>query len=102
MATHQSTTIPCARELRAPRSTTLAKTLATTTTTASHPASQKTRNLRIGYCRPESRAAKRDTLLPPMPYLRLCGRWLEHAGFAIGQNVRIDASEGRLTIECID
>jgi hypothetical protein len=34
-----------------------------------------------------------------VPYLRMRGRWLERAGFAIGRNVRVEVSEGRLIIE---
>jgi len=37
----------------------------------------------------------------PLPYLRLKGRWLGHAGFAIGCKVRIEVSEGRLVIEAL-
>ena len=39
---------------------------------------------------------------PDVPYLRLRGRWLERAGFAIGGKVKIDVSEGRLIIEPVD
>jgi len=37
-----------------------------------------------------------------VPYLRLRGRWLEHAGFAIGRSVKVEISEGRLLIETVD
>ena len=37
-----------------------------------------------------------------VPYLRLHGRWLRAAGFEVGRSVRIECSEGRLTIERID
>jgi hypothetical protein len=37
-----------------------------------------------------------------VPYLRLRGRWLQEAGFAIGRHVRIELSEGRMTIELLD
>jgi Toxin SymE, type I toxin-antitoxin system len=37
-----------------------------------------------------------------MPFLRLQGRWLEAAGFAIGAEVRIAVSAGRLVLEVID
>jgi hypothetical protein len=30
------------------------------------------------------------------------GRWLEQAGFAIGSNVKVDVSRGRLLIEILD
>jgi hypothetical protein len=39
---------------------------------------------------------------PDVPFLRLSGRWLERAGFAIGGKVKIDVSEGRLIIEPVD
>jgi toxic protein SymE len=36
--------------------------------------------------------------LPAVPYLRLRGYWLKHAGFAIGQKVRVDMLDGRIII----
>jgi len=36
--------------------------------------------------------------LPPVPWIRLAGRWLEHAGFAIDARVRIQIENGRLVI----
>jgi hypothetical protein len=33
--------------------------------------------------------------------LRLKGRWLDRAGFAIGCKVRVDVWEGRLVIEAL-
>jgi hypothetical protein len=39
---------------------------------------------------------------PDVPFLRLSGRWLERAGFAIGGKVKIDVTEGRLIIESVD
>ncbi|WP_082582693.1 SymE family type I addiction module toxin [Frateuria sp. Soil773] len=35
---------------------------------------------------------------PPVPYLRLRGFWLRQAGFAVGQRVRVDVIDGRITI----
>ncbi|WP_158756215.1 SymE family type I addiction module toxin [Dyella sp. S184] len=35
---------------------------------------------------------------PPVPYLRLRGYWLKQAGFAVGQRVRVDVVNGRITI----
>jgi toxic protein SymE len=35
------------------------------------------------------------------PHLRLAGRWLEKAGFAIGMKVRVEVSQGHLIIEPI-
>jgi hypothetical protein len=49
---------------------------------------------RTGRCvreRPES----------PCPFLRLQGRWLARAGFAIGSAVHVDVAPGRLVIELI-
>ncbi len=37
-----------------------------------------------------------------MPFLRLQGRWLDAAGFAIGANVRVQVEPGRLVLEVID
>jgi hypothetical protein len=39
---------------------------------------------------------------PDVPYLRMRGRWLERAGFAIGKSVKVDVSEGRLIIEPVE
>jgi len=36
--------------------------------------------------------------LPPAPWIRLAGRWLEQAGFAIDGRVRIQVEDGRLVI----
>ena len=40
--------------------------------------------------------------LPPLPFLRLQGRWLDRAGFAVGADVREQVEPGRLVIEVID
>jgi hypothetical protein len=37
-----------------------------------------------------------------MPFLRLQGRWLDQAGFAIGAQVRVEVDRGRLVVEVID
>lgn len=37
-----------------------------------------------------------------VPYLRMRGRWLERAGFAIGQRVKVDVDQRRLIIEPVD
>ena len=34
-----------------------------------------------------------------LPCLKLRGRWLREAGFAIGQKLRVEVNEGRLMIE---
>lgn len=60
------------------------------------------RRLTVSYTHPESRAMRARELLAPMPFLRLQGRWLDQAGFAIGANVRVEISAGRLVVEVID
>ena len=55
----------------------------------------KARRLTVGY-------APLDSPGSYVPYLRLRGRWLKDAGFAIGRNVKIEVSEGRLMIEPVD
>lgn len=61
------------------------------------------RRLIVSSFHPECRAA-RPRYLPtaPMPFLRLQGRWLDQAGFAIGANVRVEVTAGRLVVEVID
>jgi hypothetical protein len=36
-----------------------------------------------------------------MPDLRLSGKWLEHAGFHLGQEYEVEVQPGRLTIQAI-
>jgi Toxin SymE, type I toxin-antitoxin system len=58
------------------------------------------RRLTISRLYPERRAAWPTSQSPaPMPFLRLHGRWLERAGFAVGTNVRVEVQSGRLVIE---
>jgi hypothetical protein len=62
------------------------------------------RHFTVGY-RPvdsRSRAPSPRPVLPRMPFVRLGGRWLERAGFAIGTAVRVEVRRGRLVIEAID
>lgn len=66
------------------------------------PDSMNSRRLTVSYTTPESRAARVRELLAPMPFLRLQGRWLDQAGFAIGANVRVEVSNGRLVLEVIE
>ncbi len=41
----------------------------------------------------------RSHTVPPLyPWMKLAGRWIEHAGFEAGQRVRIAVEHGRLTI----
>lgn len=58
------------------------------------------RRLKVSYWRPESRVPLHRLL--PMPFLRLQGRWLDQAGFAIGADVRVQVTPGRLVLEVIE
>jgi Toxin SymE, type I toxin-antitoxin system len=58
------------------------------------------RRLKVSYRQPESLVPLR--LPPPMPFLRLQGRWLDRAGFAIGADVHVQVEPGRLVIEVLD
>jgi len=51
----------------------------------------KSRTLKVGCQYYESRAEERDRRFKPrqVPYLRLCGDWLEAAGLKVGQNARV-------------
>ncbi|MEP7245778.1 MAG: SymE family type I addiction module toxin [Gammaproteobacteria bacterium] len=37
-----------------------------------------------------------------VPFLRLRGRWLKDGGFAIDRKVKVEVSEGRLTMVPVD
>lgn len=51
----------------------------------------KSRTLKVGCQYYESRAKEKDRRFKPrqVPYLRLCGDWLEAAGLKVGQNARV-------------
>ena len=53
---------------------------------------KKPRRLKVGYKPLKSPGAE-------VPFLPLRGHWLREAGFDIGQNVKVEVREGRLTIE---
>ncbi|WP_328821576.1 SymE family type I addiction module toxin [Paraburkholderia domus] len=36
--------------------------------------------------------------LPPAPWIRLSGRWLQAAGFEISERIRVEVEHGRLVI----
>ncbi|CAG4902258.1 SymE family type I addiction module toxin [Paraburkholderia saeva] len=36
--------------------------------------------------------------LPPAPWIRLAGRWLEKAGFQINSRIRVEVQRGKLVI----
>ena len=78
--------------------------------TALHPVPSPTkfesRRLTVSDCRPWERPfdPRFPSSEPPpsrAPSLRLQGRWLDRAGFAIGSKVRVDVSHGRLVIEAL-
>jgi hypothetical protein len=60
------------------------------------------RRLRVSYRQPDSRCRVPLHRLLPMPFLRLQGRWLDQAGFAIGADVRVQVTPGRLVLEVIE
>jgi len=60
----------------------------------------KSRHLKVSYQSAPSQEPYR--VLPPMPFLRLQGRWLDEAGFAIGANVHVQVETVRLVIELVD
>lgn len=63
----------------------------------------KPRHLTVSRQYPDSRVVRPRYLpITPMPFLRLRGRWLDEAGFAIGANVRVEVASGRLVLEVID
>ena len=55
----------------------------------------KPRRLKVGYKPLKSPGVE-------VPFLPLRGRWLKDAGFDIGRSVKVEVSEGRLTIERVD
>ena len=57
--------------------------------------SAQPRRLKVGYKPLRSPGVE-------VPFLPLRGRWLRDAGFEIGRSVKIEISEGRLTIERVD
>ncbi|WP_224788727.1 SymE family type I addiction module toxin [Pandoraea terrae] len=40
-------------------------------------------------------------MLPPTAWIRMSGRWLEHAGFKPEDRVKVDVQEGRLVITVV-
>lgn len=62
------------------------------------------RHFTVGYrpVDPHSRAPWPQHAPTRMPFVRLSGRWLDRAGFAIGTPVRVQVSRGRLVLEAIE
>ena len=58
------------------------------------------RRLRVSYRPTDSSVPLRR--LAPMPFLRLQGRWLDRACFAVGADAQAQVKPGRLVIEVID
>ena len=58
------------------------------------------RRLKVSYQSAPSQEPYR--VLPPKPFLRLQGRWLNEAGFAIGADVHVQVERGRLVLEVVD
>ncbi len=62
----------------------------------------KPRKLKVYYHRPDRpNRPPHQALCPlpePMPYLRLRGRWMEQAGFRIGDRVQVEVQSGRLIV----
>jgi Toxin SymE, type I toxin-antitoxin system len=40
--------------------------------------------------------------LPPVPFLRMQGQWLDEVGFAIGAKVGVQVMPGRLVLEVVE
>jgi hypothetical protein len=85
MATKENTTTPSERG-----------TITDESPRADGSPSLRCRRLKVGYAYTDP---ERNLPHRPVPHLRLAGRWLKEAGFTIGQHVKIEVSEGRLTIE---
>jgi hypothetical protein len=52
----------------------------------------KARRLTVGYVAGSARSGH-------PPHIRIMGRWVEEAGFAVGAKVNVDVSHGRMVIE---
>jgi len=61
---------------------------------------QKCRVLKIGYHYYESQHRDRELRYRPrqVPNLRLCGDWLQEAGFLVGQKVRVEVAHDGIMI----
>ena len=58
---------------------------------------------RLTMCRKSPGDSRKEPFrpLPSMPVLRLQGRWLDEAGFAIGMQVGVQVMRGRLVLETL-
>jgi hypothetical protein len=64
------------------------------------PQSKNSRRLKVSYQSVPSQEPYR--VLPPKPFPRLQGRWLDKAGFAVDANVHVQVEPGRPVLEVID
>lgn len=64
-----------------------------------------TRRLTVSTCPAkfhwDGRMHTSSRLPPPVPYVRMQGKWLARAGFAIGSAVRVSVTPGRLVLEVV-
>ena len=58
----------------------------------------KPRFLKVGYHYYESQNPERWCSSRRVPYLRLCGDWLQAAGFEVGQKARVQATKHGIMI----
>lgn len=58
----------------------------------------KPRFLKVGYHYYESQARDRWCSSRQVPYLRLCGDWLQAAGFEVGQKARVQVTKRGIMI----
>ncbi|WP_116807448.1 SymE family type I addiction module toxin [Steroidobacter cummioxidans] len=67
------------------------------------PEEMNSRRLTISCRYPEVRARRGEYVRSvPKPFLRLTGRWLDEAGFAIGAEVEVRVGRGRLVLQVVD
>jgi toxic protein SymE len=58
----------------------------------------KPRFLKVGYHYYESQSTERCCSSRRVPHLRLCGDWLQAAGFEVGQKARVQVTKQGITI----
>ena len=58
----------------------------------------KPRFLKVGYHYYESQSTERCCSSRRVPHLRLCGDWLQAAGFEVGQKARVQVTEKGIMI----
>jgi toxic protein SymE len=58
----------------------------------------KPRFLKVGYHYYESQSQERSCSSRRVPHLRLCGDWLQAAGFEVGQKARVQVTKHGIMI----